>query len=63
MQNSRSTALNGMELHTMLCVRMYVWMDGCTYECVCVCVCAAGKAPAQGIVGENPVLLGQCTSR
>jgi hypothetical protein len=56
MQNSRSTALNGMELHTMLCVRMYVCMDGCTYECVCVC--AAGKAPAQGIAGENPVLLG-----
>jgi len=25
---------------------------------VCVCVCAAGKAPAQGIAGENPVLLG-----
>lgn len=47
MQNSRSTALNGMELHTMLCVRMYVWMDGCTYECVCVCVCS-GQSPRPG---------------
>jgi hypothetical protein len=49
--------------HDAVCayVCMYGWMD--VRMCVCVCVCAAGKAPAQGIVGENPVLLGQCTSR